>query len=237
MTRRPPPRGRLTPGADSPRGAHRGAPRPGPGHRQPKPGAPRRGLSSSGRSRSFVLLLLVTVAFTAIGLKLVVIQGVHSDEYLAAGGSEWEQAITLPAERGSILDRNGDELAMSIPQTTIYADPHQVSNPVAEATALAPILSMSAAHAAEPPDQEQRLRLSGPYRRRRYGRQGGQARPGRHLQPEGAKDVLSGRSAGPAPARLGRHRRQRARRPRVQVQLCPGRAGGRVSDPDRPVRA
>jgi cell division protein FtsI (penicillin-binding protein 3) len=145
MTRRPPPRGRLTAGTDSPRGAKPGAPRRAAERRQPKLGAPRRGLGPSGRFRSFVLLLLVVVAFAAIGLKLVVIQGVHSDEYLAAGGSEWEQAITLPAERGSILDRNGDELAMSLPQTTIYADPHQVNNPVAEAAALAPILSMSAA--------------------------------------------------------------------------------------------
>jgi cell division protein FtsI (penicillin-binding protein 3) len=91
-----------------------------------------------------VLLILVTAAFTAIGIKLVVIQGVNSAQYLAAGGSEWEQAVSLPAERGSILDRNGDELAISIPQTTIYADPHQVDNPAAEAAVLAPLLSMPA---------------------------------------------------------------------------------------------
>jgi cell division protein FtsI (penicillin-binding protein 3) len=91
-----------------------------------------------------VLLLLVTAAFLAIGIKLVVIQGVESSHYLAARASEWEQAVTLPAQRGGILDRNGDELAMSIPQTTIYADPHQVSNPPAEASALAPILSKPA---------------------------------------------------------------------------------------------
>jgi len=71
------------------------------------------------------------------------IQGVHSARYLAAGGSEWEQTVTLPAERGAILDRNGYELAMSVPQTTIYADPHQVSDPLAEAGALAPILGIS----------------------------------------------------------------------------------------------
>jgi cell division protein FtsI (penicillin-binding protein 3) len=91
-----------------------------------------------------VLLILVTSSFTAIGIKLVVIQGVKSSHYLAVGASEWEQAVTLPAERGGILDRNGDELAMSIPQTTIYADPHQVTSPSADAAELAPILSMPA---------------------------------------------------------------------------------------------
>jgi cell division protein FtsI (penicillin-binding protein 3) len=80
--------------------------------------------------------------FAAICVKLVMIQGVNSATYLAAGGSEWEQTVVLPGERGAILDRNGYELAMSVPQTTIYADPHQVSDPRAEAAALAPILGV-----------------------------------------------------------------------------------------------
>jgi cell division protein FtsI (penicillin-binding protein 3) len=91
------------------------------------------------------MLLLLAGAFVAIVVKLLAIQGVESAGYLAAGGSEWEQTITLPGERGSILDRNGDELAMSVPQTTIYADPHQVSDPVAESAALAPVLMIKAA--------------------------------------------------------------------------------------------
>ncbi len=89
-----------------------------------------------------MLLALVTVAFAAIGIKLVVIQGVNSTRYLAVGASEWEQVVTLPAERGAILDRNGDELAMSVPQTTIYADPRQVNDPAAEAAALSSVLAM-----------------------------------------------------------------------------------------------
>ena len=59
---------------------------------------------------------------------------------------------------------------MSIPQTTIYADPHQVSDPAAEAAALAPVLAHAGRHAAEPADREQRLRLPGPHRRRRHRR-------------------------------------------------------------------
>jgi cell division protein FtsI (penicillin-binding protein 3) len=97
-----------------------------------------------GRRRAFALLLLIAGAFMAIGAKLVVIQGVDSAHYLAAGGSEWEQTISLPGQRGGILDRNGDELAISIPQSTIYADPHQVNDPLTEAAALAPILSIPA---------------------------------------------------------------------------------------------
>lgn len=107
--------------------------------------APRRGLGRRGRVRAFALLVTVAVAFAVICGKLVVIQGFDSASYLAAGGSEWEQHVILPGERGAILDRNGYELAMSIPQTTVYADPRQVSDPRAEAAALAPVLGVSEA--------------------------------------------------------------------------------------------
>ncbi len=90
------------------------------------------------------MLLMTTVAFTVICVKLVSIQGVNSASYLATGGSEWEQTITLPGERGAILDRNGNELAMSMPQTTIYADPAQVTDPARESAQLAPILGIAA---------------------------------------------------------------------------------------------
>jgi cell division protein FtsI (penicillin-binding protein 3) len=87
----------------------------------------------------------ITAGFTAIAGKLVMIQGPDSARYLAAGASEWEQTVVLPGQRGAILDRDGYELAMSVPQTTIYADPHQVADPAAEAAALAPILGVGQA--------------------------------------------------------------------------------------------
>ena len=90
------------------------------------------------------MLVVIAVAFSAIGAKLVVIQGLDSARYAAVGASEWKQTVTLPAERGAVLDRSGNELAMSVPQTTIYADPHQVTDPRSEAQALSPVLAMSA---------------------------------------------------------------------------------------------
>ncbi|HET9076365.1 MAG TPA: penicillin-binding protein 2 [Acidimicrobiales bacterium] len=97
-----------------------------------------------GRARAFKMLLVVGAVFGVICAKLVAIQGFDSASYLAAGGSEWRQTITLPGERGAILDRHGYELAMSVPQTTIYADPHQVGNAPAEAASLAPVLGVAA---------------------------------------------------------------------------------------------
>lgn len=91
------------------------------------------------------MLLLCAAAFAVICVRLVSIQGLDSSSYLAAGHSEWEETVTLPGERGAVLDRNGYELAMSIPQTTIYADDRQVSDPVSESARLAPVLGMHTA--------------------------------------------------------------------------------------------
>ena len=110
-----------------------------PAHR-----APRRGLGGRGRVRAFKMLLMSGVAFLVICVKLVAIQGFDSATYLAAGGSEWKQTVTLAGERGAIVDRNGYELAMSIPQTSVYADQRQVTDPAGEAAKLAPVLGLDA---------------------------------------------------------------------------------------------
>ena len=48
--------------------------------------------------------------------------------------------IPLTAQRGSVFDRNGRDLAMSVERTTVYADPTLVTDPVGEAARLAPML-------------------------------------------------------------------------------------------------
>jgi cell division protein FtsI (penicillin-binding protein 3) len=50
--------------------------------------------------------------------------------------------VQLPAERGSVLDRNRAELAMTMPQRTVWANPRLVTDPAAEARVLAPVLEM-----------------------------------------------------------------------------------------------
>jgi cell division protein FtsI (penicillin-binding protein 3) len=91
------------------------------------------------------MLVIIVVAFAAIGARLAFIQGVDAKHYLAVGDSEWQHTVILNATRGAILDRDGNELAVSIPQTTIYADPHLVTNPNSESAKLAPVLKLSPA--------------------------------------------------------------------------------------------
>jgi cell division protein FtsI (penicillin-binding protein 3) len=85
-------------------------------------------------------MLVMVACLGGILARLMLVQGVDAATYQADGRSEYVHEISFLGERGAIVDRDGDELAMSVPMTTVYADPYQVSDPRAEAQALAPVL-------------------------------------------------------------------------------------------------
>lgn len=97
------------------------------------------------RVRLGATLLVLLVGFGAIVVRLVDVQAVGGQRYAAFGASQRFQDIALPADRGSIFDRNGNDLAISIPQRTIWADPRLVEDPAAVASQLAPLLGLDAA--------------------------------------------------------------------------------------------
>ena len=72
----------------------------------------------------------------------LLVQGIDAAWYQRAASSEYVHEISYLGERGAILDRNGYELAMSVPMTTVVADPYMVQNPRAEAAALSRILDL-----------------------------------------------------------------------------------------------
>ncbi len=91
-----------------------------------------------------MLLLTMSLVFLAIAGRLVSIQGISADHYLAVGLSQRLSTVSLPGQRGSIFDRTGQELAVSVPETTIWADPQLVTDPQQEATTLSPMLGIDA---------------------------------------------------------------------------------------------
>jgi cell division protein FtsI (penicillin-binding protein 3) len=97
------------------------------------------------RKRLVALLLAVFVGFAAVAARLAWVQGVSAQRYAAIGVSQRTHTIALSADRGSIFDRNGNELAISVPQTTVWADPHLVEDPRAVSQALAGPLAMDPA--------------------------------------------------------------------------------------------
>jgi cell division protein FtsI (penicillin-binding protein 3) len=60
--------------------------------------------------------------------------------------------ITVAPARGSIFDRNGNDLAISVQRQTIWADPHVIRHPIEYAAQLAPIVGI--------PEADLRAKLS-----------------------------------------------------------------------------
>ena len=92
-------------------------------------------------ARFVVVALTLVLALGLVVVKLVFVQAIQHDRFNALAVSQVRRTIPLAAARGSILDRNGRDLALSIDRTTIYADPSLVDDPLAAAKALAPILA------------------------------------------------------------------------------------------------
>jgi cell division protein FtsI (penicillin-binding protein 3) len=84
----------------------------------------------------------MALAFAGVVARLVFVQGLSSSRYANFGVSQRVRSVNIPAERGSIFDRNHVELAMTIRQRTVWANPQLVRDPVGDARALAPVLNM-----------------------------------------------------------------------------------------------
>lgn len=104
-----------------------------------------RARAGSPRRRLISLLVVATLLFLALGGRLADLQTIRPDRYLERAAAQTVRTQTLPADRGTIYDRNGAELAVSLPVTTIYTDPRLVEDPAATAAQLAPILGVDAA--------------------------------------------------------------------------------------------
>jgi len=94
------------------------------------------------RKRIFVMFIAVAAILSALGLRVALLQTVWAGDYREASVTQRTRVLTLRAERGSILDRNGRELALPVPTRTVFADPRSVIDPVGTARAVAGILQM-----------------------------------------------------------------------------------------------
>ena len=108
-----------------------------------EPGSVRARQGLFARRLRFVRLVLALVLLVIVG-RLVDVQIFQSGRYRLAASEELTQVVTIPAVRGGIYARNGEVMAMSVPTKTVVADDFQITHPVSEADALAPLLAMSA---------------------------------------------------------------------------------------------
>ena len=70
------------------------------------------------------------------------LQVVEPEQYVEWGRGQRFDTIELLGSRGDIVDRNGEQLAVSLPQRSFFADPAYVTDASAAADQLAPLLGL-----------------------------------------------------------------------------------------------
>jgi cell division protein FtsI (penicillin-binding protein 3) len=114
-------------------------------------------MSSSQRNRLALLVLTVLVLISIIGVRLHELQIRRCDELRKRIEDQAQRLVEVNATRGSILDRNGEILAVSVATQALYVHPWKVEDPVVAADLLDPLLSISRAEILE------RLRSDKPF--------------------------------------------------------------------------
>lgn len=76
--------------------------------------------------RLLALLVIFSIVALVIGTRITWLQAVESDKLKKIALDQRLRKIALPAARGRILDRNGEELAASRPVMAVFATPYHV---------------------------------------------------------------------------------------------------------------
>lgn len=106
--------------------------------------APSRKRPRKRRSRSPVRLVVMffafLLAFGGIAARLFVLQIVEAPAYAKIAANQRERDIEFPPSRGSIFDRGGEPLAISVDLQMVFADPSLIENVPRTAAKLAPLM-------------------------------------------------------------------------------------------------
>ncbi|SEA22987.1 peptidoglycan synthetase FtsI [Desulfuromusa kysingii] len=86
---------------------------------------------------------LFILAFLTIAGRAYYLQVVQAPDLQQRADQQRQRVVKLAPQRGSIFDRNGDPLAVSLAAESLFADPKQVKNPKAVAKRLKEILKVS----------------------------------------------------------------------------------------------
>ena len=92
------------------------------------------------RRRAVFVGLMLAVVAGMFGWRLVSLQLLEPERFVAHGEAQRIKTLRLRAGRGAIVDRNGVDLALSVPGQSMIANPRRVEDPVRAARALAQVL-------------------------------------------------------------------------------------------------
>jgi cell division protein FtsI/penicillin-binding protein 2 len=96
-----------------------------------------------GSGRFTFILVLCSTLLLGIVVRLVWVQIVAAPTYSAMATKQRRRDIKLPARRGTIYDREGEPLAVSVDAKTIWAAPNTIKDKPAAAQAIASVLGGS----------------------------------------------------------------------------------------------
>jgi cell division protein FtsI (penicillin-binding protein 3) len=99
------------------------------------------------RRRLIGLLVVMLLMLSYVLFRVGRLQSIGGEPLREAGADQWTRNIELDADRGTIFDRNGEELAVSIPAASISVNPKLVTDPEGTVRTLATVLGLT--------DQEQ----------------------------------------------------------------------------------
>jgi len=85
--------------------------------------------------------MVVALSFALI-IRLGFIQIVQGEELKKGALEQWTKSIEIKAKRGTIYDRNGKELAISVSSHTVWASPADIKNPEETAKKVAEVLEL-----------------------------------------------------------------------------------------------
>lgn len=97
--------------------------------------------SSTKKRLLFAFLMVVALSFALI-IRLGFIQIVQGEELKKGALEQWTKSIEIKAKRGTIYDRNGKELAISVSSHTVWASPADIKNPEETAKKVAEVLEL-----------------------------------------------------------------------------------------------
>ncbi len=96
----------------------------------------------TGQLRIRIFGVLFILAFCVISVRAYQLQVVEAPELRARADQQRNHVVKLAPRRGSIVDRHGSPLAVSLQVDSLYADPVLIQDPAATAKKLAPILDI-----------------------------------------------------------------------------------------------
>jgi cell division protein FtsI (penicillin-binding protein 3) len=105
--------------------------------------------SGSPRRRLIATLLGLSLLLVAIVGRVVMLKTSDAESFRSAGTAQWTRTTDIAAQRGTIFDRNGNELAMSVPAAAISINPKLLENAPATVQMLDDLLDLSDGKVAE----------------------------------------------------------------------------------------